>query len=344
VLAYKTRRKIINHSRQTRADDIIGKLTMAALDLELLMLQGRPAQIRPHFPGPTPSSGRGQPPRLFGVGERGGTKLPTASPARTAPVGRAPAPVVAQVVIEPRGSGTIKMTAGRGGRLVRFQDPELAAAVVKLREAKESGDGSEEADVTTDPQLFHYDGQGGCGAAHFQWFGPEAVPRRSGVVTVYALPHRSTWPQEPVHPVQPAFKSNLVSTVGTPLNPRPGRKINIFGRGESNGFEDYSSQIKYCVDTGDSLRPWTDDPRKPEVGISDHSVANICIRSSPVRQPTIDEIKRIGAPGCRVTYATDAKENEGVDFLRAEFIAKGLARKIEDGIGGGYRVIIFELN
>jgi hypothetical protein len=39
VLAYKRRRKIINFSYQTQADDIVGKMTIAALDKELVHLQ-----------------------------------------------------------------------------------------------------------------------------------------------------------------------------------------------------------------------------------------------------------------------------------------------------------------
>jgi hypothetical protein len=37
VLLFKKRRSIINRSYQTRADDIVGKMTIAALDKELLV-------------------------------------------------------------------------------------------------------------------------------------------------------------------------------------------------------------------------------------------------------------------------------------------------------------------
>src|SRR5947208_3004448 len=36
VLAYKQKRNIINRSYETRADNIVGKMTMAALDAEML--------------------------------------------------------------------------------------------------------------------------------------------------------------------------------------------------------------------------------------------------------------------------------------------------------------------
>ena len=39
VLAYKQRRNIINHSYQTQADAIVGKMTIAALDREVLQYE-----------------------------------------------------------------------------------------------------------------------------------------------------------------------------------------------------------------------------------------------------------------------------------------------------------------
>ena len=39
VLAFKRKRQIINYSYQTKADDIVGKMTMAAMDRELLTLE-----------------------------------------------------------------------------------------------------------------------------------------------------------------------------------------------------------------------------------------------------------------------------------------------------------------
>lgn len=39
VLAFKTRRDIVNRSYQKRADDVVGKMTIAALDAEMLASQ-----------------------------------------------------------------------------------------------------------------------------------------------------------------------------------------------------------------------------------------------------------------------------------------------------------------
>ncbi|MGN8117076.1 peptidoglycan-binding domain-containing protein [Labrys sp. 22185] len=50
VLAYKQKRKIINPAYQTQADNIVGKMTMASLDAEMLKLEAvapGPVQIKP---------------------------------------------------------------------------------------------------------------------------------------------------------------------------------------------------------------------------------------------------------------------------------------------------------
>ena len=43
VLAFKQKRKIINYSYQTQADNIVGKMTIAALDKELAKAEHGPA-------------------------------------------------------------------------------------------------------------------------------------------------------------------------------------------------------------------------------------------------------------------------------------------------------------
>lgn len=48
VLSYKTKRSIINRSRQSAPDNIVGKMTIAALDQDMLALE--------HTPPPAPRS------------------------------------------------------------------------------------------------------------------------------------------------------------------------------------------------------------------------------------------------------------------------------------------------
>ena len=40
VLAFKRKRNIINHSYQTQADNIVGKMTIAAMDREISIIEG----------------------------------------------------------------------------------------------------------------------------------------------------------------------------------------------------------------------------------------------------------------------------------------------------------------
>jgi hypothetical protein len=290
----------------------------------------------------------------FSVGDSGLPKSPLI-PSR--PMGRAAAPVVAEVVISPGGTGTIQVVGGKGGFLLRFQDND-DKPVAKLRNATQPGAGSEHVDVRDDPESFSYDAPRGRGETFFQWFGPDPPGKRSGVLFVLVLPSRSEFPQDPVHPPDSRFKSGLLSIEGTPLNPIPGEKnINIFGRGESNGFVDFSTSIKFCLDSAKTkdgtsrpgefmLKPWTNDPRKPAVGIANKSANNICCRNSPIFPVTIEEIDRIAAPGCRVTFAGDRNFAE---LLRATYINSGRAsspKPIEEGpCGGGFGgfAIIFEL-
>jgi hypothetical protein len=44
VLAYKRKRQIINHSYQSQADDIVGKMTIAAMDNEMLAAEREAVQ------------------------------------------------------------------------------------------------------------------------------------------------------------------------------------------------------------------------------------------------------------------------------------------------------------
>lgn len=94
-----------------------------------------------------------------------------------------------------------------------------------------------------------------------------------------------------------------VNHFGTPVNPLPGRRINISGEHETDylGFEDFT--------TGAVLGP----PRPLTSTIADHSVANICLRDSPFSMngsadAARDEIVRIAAPGCRFTFCGDVPQ------------------------------------
>jgi hypothetical protein len=151
---------------------------------------------------------------------------------------------------------------------------------------------------------------------------------------------------------EPNLKSALVSKQGTPLDPKPGRRINIFGEGESSGFEDYSTNIDFCSHSFSNgngpagaltgHRPWTADPRKGP-RIDDKSVNNICCRGSPIAQVTVNEILRIGASKCRVTYA-EAKGRANCDRLRTLLSGAKVIDEGNWGTGGTGRAIVLELS
>ncbi len=44
VLAYKQKRNIINRAYQVKADDIVGKMTIASLDAEMMRIESQPPQ------------------------------------------------------------------------------------------------------------------------------------------------------------------------------------------------------------------------------------------------------------------------------------------------------------
>ncbi len=338
VLAYKKKRNIINRSYQTTADDIVGKMTMDSLDREIAELESLPASVFAVIPPAIPTSPR--PPLPFSNGFGSRFAFGSAVPANRFPT---PAPVI-ETIIAPNGVGTISVVKGVGGVLHRSEPSKTntTESIVKLKAPKSIGNKEEEDDVVSDPQLFTYLAGSSCGEAFIQWTRDSTPPKRSAIIRVLVLV-RSAGPASTAEfSEHPGMKNKLglVSTDLVPLKPLPGRKINIFGRGESNGFEDYSSSLPFCNDSGGLRRPWTDDPRKPSVGIADKSVMNISIRSSPIQPITISEITRIAASGCRVTIA-GGNTSQAI-AVRAAFLDSGLAKPIDESTDGS--IIVFQMN
>ena len=103
-----------------------------------------------------------------------------------------------------------------------------------------------------------------------------------------------------------------VNHFGLPVNPLPGRRINIGGEHETDylGFEDFVPG-----NIGGQPRPFTST-------LSDHSVQNICLRDAPISMNGSttagrDEIRRIAAPGCRLTFCGDVQQ------FRSELLSLG---------------------
>jgi hypothetical protein len=96
-----------------------------------------------------------------------------------------------------------------------------------------------------------------------------------------------------------------ISHHGTPVNPQGfGRKVAIGGTNEVKylGFENFMPDPKDDPD----LIPSQVQGRPLTGSIRDHSCSDICFRSSPIDRSFRAELKRIAAPGCRLTYANNA--------------------------------------
>jgi hypothetical protein len=360
VLAYKQKRNIINRSYQTTADNIVGRMTMAALDKEMLERELKPISIIAIHPRPRVALSRPQFGSLLAFSIVSSNQA-NITDLRTVPVRpvQSPGPDLPQEeVIIARGSiGLIRVLGGADGKLVRSQlitfygRAKNFNQVAKLRGAKTPNKDFEEIEIPNDDTTITFDALN-CGETFFQArVSPPRPPQKLSVILrLLSLVDTSVTLPIPSgdYSPEPTFKSGLVSKQGTPLNPLPGRKINIFGEGESSGFEDYSSDIDFCSHTFSNgngpagvlgHRPWTADPRKPP-GVTSKSVNNICCRGSPIAQVTINEILRVGASKCRVTYA-EATGKPNCDRLKAGLSG---AKVIDEGSWGREgRAIVFEL-
>src|SRR5262245_32624833 len=170
------------------------------------------------------------------------------------PPGSAPgvSPAYQVEVIIARGTiGTIQVVGGGGGTLNRSQLISFYGGannpfqVAKLQGAKApvgwTDKDMEEIDNVNDPATATYLAQY-CGETFFQVWFPSNRYKKSITMRLLSLMDKAI-PLQPVredYSPDPNFKSGLLSKSGTPLNPLPGRRINLFGEGESPGFEDYS--------------------------------------------------------------------------------------------------------
>ena len=94
---------------------------------------------------------------------------------------------------------------------------------------------------------------------------------------------------------------------GRPVNPKlGGRLINLGGETETPGFEDYQVDFIHSEDSKGGFRPWANDP-DPSVLIPSNSASHITMRGTPLFDSFIPVIKRIAQQGCRFTYSGAAQ-------------------------------------
>jgi hypothetical protein len=157
VLAYKRKRNIVNRRYQTQADNIVGKMTIAALDRELLTREAapsRPVRIQPLHPAPsleyrdaafTPLAFAGKPP-LIDPG------CPILEPVGTPPIIHPGAPVV-EIKLPVHGTGIFQVFNGAGG-WVGCPDADVGHIFDPAEPLAQGGI----LPVTRDPHLFNVRG------------------------------------------------------------------------------------------------------------------------------------------------------------------------------------------
>lgn len=333
VLAYKRKRDIVNRSYQKVADNIVGKLTVAALDrelldseklepLELIVIGGKPGAKRLPKREPLLS-------RLTPTGDRALAKTSARSVKDGAPT------LVLPTSFTRHAPGTIatvrcQQAAGFASAVcVNLPDPanDPAKSVNKrvvflsdLAAPSSGGAGLAVEDggrvpLTNDPHIMRLESFH-PGDARISVSRPDMTRTlfvdvrqdRKGPVTgapltkltagsrFYSASHEEGG--EGTDPASIFF--------GRPVNPRRGgRLINLSGEEETPEFEDYQVDLDHSMGGKGGFRPWTDDEDR-SVRVPDRSASHITMRNTPLFPSFIEVIRRIAQPGCRFTFSGDA--------------------------------------
>jgi hypothetical protein len=335
VLAYKRKRSIINKAYQSQADNIVGKMTIASLDQELL--QQRPL-------GPLEFKVRGGQPvnRILPLSPfivRQSLVSPRESFAVTGPRVAAPNPQTITTTSRwpPNSAGMITcLNTGSTGTAICTNHGDITQLVPKPPSKKVvflsdfSLGPSNQAQVlapedggrvslTKDPMDMRLEA--------FRPGNATIVASRPGVTKIHSVEVRqnrkAAVPGGPLTKLAANSKFFSASReeggefdphnvfTGRPVGPkRGGRLINLAGDGETPEFEDYQVDLDHSFDPVGGFRPWADDP-DPSTFIPDKSASHITMRGTPLLDTFIRVIKRIARPGCRFTY------NGQLEFLAA---------------------------
>ena len=133
VLSYKRKRSIINRSHQTQADNIVGKMTMAALDSEMLEKERTPTgpiRIIPVSPGPSgvvaadSLEKRSTLLLSFGFNRSVNTRVDPNIPNAFGPF--------VKIRVEPLGTATLEVVNGKGGVLTCNNVPLIGGIREKI--------------------------------------------------------------------------------------------------------------------------------------------------------------------------------------------------------------------
>ena len=352
VLAYKRNRNIINRSYQTQADNIVGKMTMAAIDSEMLAkerIPTEPIRIRPVSPIP----GGGAPTLRLGF------KIDVDFP--VFPNGN-----LFKIRLASRSTGKLEVvngTSGRvrctnvetsgGGKISFIFDPDQPSFVPATRlipdprgplSARPFEDGGT-VRVTNDPFTIHVDAFhpgnafiDATTATSANTLALEVRASKLASVPGFAPPTKTRPGSKLISAIdsEPSPGGARGDPGGRPVNPKgTGRKINIFGSQETPGFEDYTTDLRFSGfvrDGSNIFRPWTEDT-DPTVGVQSGTASDICMRDSPVFPVTINVIRRIASAGCRLTFsASDEGGKRFIPVLKGGFSGAKIIEEFSDAI------------
>jgi len=338
VLAYKRKRNIINLSYQKQADNIVGKMTMAALDREMVAKESvpaRPIQIKvlhpiPRAEAPSASSG--------GSTLRLGFKFDVDP--RDFPGGN-----FSKIRITPNGFGSLEIVNGIGATIRCLNPINVIGGTTNIGEVFDpalSGNQRNTVSVTRDPHVVHVKGlaPGDAfieakivdGAANMMI----VEVRAAALGVVPGQPPTKTPPGRTFVSSRDSEPCKGPVRSGRPVNPRgTGRKINLWGEEETPGFEDYAADLQHSAMGNGTFRPWTEDTDRPP-GVASGTASDICTRGSPILQVSIDAIRRMAGPKCRVTFSVNAKF---IPLIKKEFPFPPLEEFTEEN---GFQALVLE--
>ncbi len=351
VLAYKRKRNIINRTYQTQADNIVGKMTMASLDREMLAKESIPAgpiQIKPVKP--LPSGGR----PILRLGFAIDIDFPVF------PNGN-----ILKIRLAPRSTEKLEIVNGTSGRVRCVNVSKSEAKICLIFDPAEPGfvpvsrlnpvprgplsripflDGGT-VRITKDPFIIHVDafhpGNAFIDATNSTSANTTAIEVRAPKIANVPgfSPPTKTRPGSrflSADDSEPGPGGARADNGGRPVNPKgTGRRINIFGSRETPGFDDYTTDLQFSgfgPQEAAIFRPWTEDTDLG-AGVQSGTASDICMRDSPVFPVTIAAIRRIASSGCRLTFVgSDEGAKRFVPVLKGAFPGAKIIEEFSNAI------------
>jgi len=332
VLAFKRKRNIVNRDYQTAPDAIVGQMTIAALDAEMVLaeqigpldinVRGVAARYHvrrhpavPPFNRQLPVAWR----RLQSGIRDAGPQTPTPPiPATTPKTVRLPPNSATLCVVMNTARNTIAVCRNLpdpvggvpfvAGKIVFISDFSSQSTANASPDIADGGTVS----LTQDPhnlrlELFR---PGNAtitvmrADAQIKQLVVEVRADRKGAALGNPLKKLTAGSRFFSAEREEGGEAEVTSTTGgRPVNPRRGGKlINLSGEEETPEFEDYQVDLANSQGLRGGFRPWTEDS-DPTVGLANGSASHITMRGTPLKKTFLPVIKRIAQPGCLFTFS-----------------------------------------